>query len=199
MGQRGEVCGRWGPQAPTTTGPPSLGLGWVPRKEGQRPTWAESGAVSSSSLAASWGAMQRPPPRLVTCHVHHGGSTALPHSSQVPSPPPHPGTELSAADAEMRARTVGHGTRLLGRSELTLDADVGRVQPAQWSPCHKTGQRAAAKICRAGWLLAAAPASQGLRQVSRDSSSGLFFDLGCLSGEGTRSGCNEITEVSDTL
>lgn len=32
--------------------------------------------------------------------------------------------------------------------------------------------------------------------MSRDSSSSLFFDLGCLSGEGTRSGCNEITEVT---
>ena len=150
MLQRREICGRWGPQAPTTTGPPSLGLGWVPGKEGQRPTRAESDAVSSSAPAASWGAVQSPLPHLVTCHVYHGGSTALPHGSQVPSPPPHPGTELSAADAETRARTVGHGMCLLGCSELTLDADMGRVQPAQRSPCHKMGQRAAARICRAG-------------------------------------------------
>lgn len=61
--QRREICGRWGPQAPTTTGPPSLGLGWVPGKEGQGPTRAESDAVSSSALAASWGAVQSP------CHV----------------------------------------------------------------------------------------------------------------------------------
>ena len=119
--------------------------------------------------------MQSPPPHLVTCHVHHAGSTALPHGSRVPSPLP--GTELSAADAETRARMVGHGTCLLGRSEHTLDADMGQAQPAQQSPRHKTGQRAAAGLCRVGWLLAVVPTSRGLRQMSRDSSSSLLFDL----------------------
>lgn len=72
---------------------------------------------------------------------------------------------------------VGHGTCLLGRSEHTLDADMGQAQPAQQSPRHKTGQRAAAGLCRVGWLLAVVPTSRGLRQMSRDSSSSLLFDL----------------------